>query len=71
VSSGGVYGDRYCSIHGYYWGAYCPGCTTSVPPPQPTRWDRTGEIIDVLNRIAASLERLASSQDTDPAKRPT
>lgn len=31
------YGDRYCSIHGYYYGAFCPTCSTSVPvsPPQP------------------------------------
>ena len=67
MSAGGYYGDRYCPVHGYYWGAGCPSCSSAVPQPQPqtaVRWDRTQEILDALDRIALAVERLASNQES-------
>lgn len=59
-----AYGDRYCPMHGYYYGPLCPSCSTvhSSPQPQAVALDP----VPTLARIAGALERIAAALESGP-----
>lgn len=49
--------SSYCTLHGYYYGVQCPGCSAAVQPQ--TAWGNPYG--GVLQRIATALERIATA----------